>query len=81
MFDKALEEKFIDRMDQNHEIFAHYMNDKGFKRLISEWMRKQVAVTREWEVGAGEEVDPSRAKWRPGFGDHSPVCRIKVWQR
>jgi type I restriction enzyme R subunit len=42
VFDKALEDKFIDRMDQNHEIFARYMNDKDFQRLVSEWMRKQV---------------------------------------
>jgi type I restriction enzyme R subunit len=42
VFDKALEDKFIDRMDQNQEIFARYMNDKDFQRLVSEWMRKQV---------------------------------------
>jgi type I restriction enzyme R subunit len=29
-------------MDQNHEIFARYMNDKDFQRLVSEWMRRQV---------------------------------------
>jgi type I restriction enzyme R subunit len=42
VFDKALEDKFIDRMDQNQEIFTRYMNDKDFQRLVSEWMRKQV---------------------------------------
>ena len=42
VFDKALEDKFIDRMDQNHEIFARYMNDKEFRRVVAEWMRKQV---------------------------------------
>jgi hypothetical protein len=62
-------------MDQNHEIFAHYMNDKGFQRLISEGMRKQIAVAREREIGAGDEVDPSGTKRRPGFGDYSPACR------
>jgi type I restriction enzyme R subunit len=30
VFDNALEDKFIDRMDQNHEIFARFMNDKDF---------------------------------------------------
>ena len=30
VFDKALEGKFIDRMDQNQEIFARYMNDRRF---------------------------------------------------
>jgi type I restriction enzyme R subunit len=42
VFDKVLEDKFIDRMDQNQEIFTRYMNDKDFQRVVSEWMRKQV---------------------------------------
>lgn len=42
VFDKALEDKFIDRMDQNHKIFARYMNGKNFQRLVSEWMQRQV---------------------------------------
>jgi type I restriction enzyme R subunit len=42
VFDKALEDKFIDRMDQNQEIFTRYMNDKDFQQLVSEWLRKQV---------------------------------------
>ena len=32
----------IDRMDQNQEIFARYMNDEDFQKVVSEWMRKQV---------------------------------------
>ena len=31
-------------MDQNHEIFTHFMNDKGFQRLVSESMREQVPL-------------------------------------
>ena len=42
VFDKALEGKFIDRMDQNQEIFARYMNDEAFKKVVAEWMRRQV---------------------------------------
>ena len=57
VFDKALEDKFIDRMDQNHEIFARYMNDKDFQRL-SEWMRKQ--VYDQVRSGAAEsKLEPS----------------------
>ena len=37
VFDKALEDKFIDRMDQNQEIFARYMNDKDFQKVVAEW--------------------------------------------
>lgn len=42
VFDKALEGKFIDRMDQNQEIFTRYMNDKNFQKVVAEWMRKRV---------------------------------------
>jgi type I restriction enzyme R subunit len=42
VFDKALEGKFIDRMDQKGEIFARYMNDKEFQKVVAEWMRKRV---------------------------------------
>jgi len=42
VFDKALEGKFIDRMDQNQEIFARYMNDPAFATVVAEFLRKQV---------------------------------------
>jgi len=42
VFDKELENKFIERMDQNSEIFTRYMNDKDFQKVVAEWMRKQV---------------------------------------
>ena len=53
LIDKALEDKFIDRMDQNQEIFTRYMNDKDFQQLVSEWLRKQVYdQVRAQEPGA-----------------------------
>lgn len=42
VFVKALEGLFIDRMEQNEELFAKYMNDSDFKRLVSEHLLKQV---------------------------------------
>lgn len=42
VFVKALEGLFIDRMEQNEEIFAKYMNDGDFKKLVSEHLLKQV---------------------------------------
>jgi hypothetical protein len=42
VFDKALEGKSIDRMDQNKEIFTRYMNDKDFRKVVAELQRKQV---------------------------------------
>jgi type I restriction enzyme R subunit len=42
VFVKALEGLFIDRMEQNEELFAKYMNDGDFKKLVSEHLMKQV---------------------------------------
>jgi len=60
VFDKALEDKFIDRMDQNQEIFAKYMNDKDFQKVVAEWMRKQV-----YEQVRGEAANASTAAGSP----------------
>jgi type I restriction enzyme R subunit len=42
VFVKALEGLFIDRMEQNEEIFAKYMNDADFQKVVSEHLLKQV---------------------------------------
>jgi type I restriction enzyme R subunit len=42
VFVKALEGLFIDRMEQNEEIFAKYMNDSDFRKVVSEHLLKQV---------------------------------------
>ena len=42
MFEKTLGDKFFDGMDQNREIFASYMNDKDFQRIVTDWMWRQI---------------------------------------
>jgi len=42
VFLKALEGLFIDRMEQNEEITAKYMNDKDFKDTVGKHLLKQV---------------------------------------
>jgi type I restriction enzyme R subunit len=42
VFVKALEGLFIDRMEQNEDIFAKYMNDADFRKVVSEHLLKQV---------------------------------------
>jgi len=37
-----LESLFIVRMDQNVEIFARYMNEPGFRRVVDGWLSDQV---------------------------------------
>jgi len=42
VFVKALEGLFIDRMEQNEELFAKYMNDGDFKKVVSDHLLKEV---------------------------------------
>jgi type I restriction enzyme R subunit len=42
VFLKALEGLFIDRMDQNEEITAKYLNDKDFQTAVGKKLLKEV---------------------------------------
>jgi len=42
VFAKALEDIFIDRMEQNEAIFARFMNDLEFQKLVEKHLRQQV---------------------------------------
>ncbi len=53
MFDKALEGYFIDRMEQNQDIFAKFMNDEEFKSAVAAYLRTQVYQQIRGTVGAG----------------------------
>jgi type I restriction enzyme R subunit len=41
-FDSALTEMFIDRMDQNKELFAEFMHNDEVQEVITEHLRHQV---------------------------------------
>ncbi len=42
VFDKALEALFIDRMEQNEELFAKFMNDQDFQKIVREHLLREV---------------------------------------
>jgi len=42
VFDKALENLIIDRMEQNEDIFVRFMNDKEFQKVVSSNLLQQV---------------------------------------
>lgn len=42
VFLNLLENLFVERMDQNVEIFARYMNDADFQKVVSSWLSEQV---------------------------------------
>jgi type I restriction enzyme R subunit len=37
-----LETLFNERMEQNEDIFAPFMNEQNFQGLVSEWISRQV---------------------------------------
>lgn len=42
LFKQLLESLFVERVDQNEAIFARYMNDRDFQKLVSEWLSLEV---------------------------------------
>ena len=38
LFGNLLRQLFVERMDQNEDIFVRYMNDERFRKTVSEWM-------------------------------------------
>lgn len=42
LFQQLLETLFIERMDQNEEIFSRYMNDPSFQKVLSDMMGSEV---------------------------------------
>ena len=41
VFRNLLEDLFVERMDQNEEIFVRYMNDPAFRQIVSAWMASE----------------------------------------
>jgi hypothetical protein len=42
VFNNMLETIFIQRMEQNEEVFARYMNDLAFQKVITKWLSDEV---------------------------------------
>ena len=54
VFRNLIERLFVERMDQNEDIFVRYMNDASFKAVVSEWLSSQ-AYQRLREAGRAED--------------------------
>ena len=42
VFKNLLETLFVERMDQNEEIFVRFMNDAAFQKLVTSWLASEV---------------------------------------
>ena len=41
VFKNLIERFFVERMDQNEEIFVRYMNDMSFQNVVTDWMASE----------------------------------------
>ena len=41
VFKNLLETLFIERMDQNEEIFGRFMNDPAFQKVVTSWLAEE----------------------------------------
>lgn len=67
VFPKALEELFINRLDQNKEIAAKYFDDKEFQQAVLQTLLKQVyeQIREEERVNIEMPYDKGRSDKRP----------------
>ena len=55
VFKNLLETLFVERMDQNEEIFVRYMNDVPFQKIVTAWMASEAyRRLRTDKVDAGQ---------------------------
>ena len=60
MFKNLLERIFVERMDQNEEIFVRYMNDVPFQKIVTTWMASEAYRRLRSETGGVERERTSR---------------------
>ena len=51
VFNKKIEDLFVDRMEQNEVLTSKFLNDGDFKKVVSEYLMKQVYEKIREEVG------------------------------
>ncbi len=84
VFKSLLENLFVERMDQNEEIFVRYMNDLPFQKVVIAWMASEAykrlrsdayGKSASMKAGAGaEEVRPKLRIVQPHANDRYVTC-------
>lgn len=57
VFKSLLEALFVERMDQNEEIFARFMNDKSFQKVVTGWLSSEAYRKLQPPMGAKSIAD------------------------
>ena len=75
VFKSMLKNLFVDRMDQNEEIFVRFMNDGSFQKIVTAWMASD-AYRRLTAREADLKVVPlTSSGFSPGLGVVEPKPR------
>lgn len=58
LFKSTLEKLFVDRMDQNEDIFVRFMNDIPFQKIVTRWMAEEAYQRLRATDGSTEGAQP-----------------------
>lgn len=66
LFKNVLERLFVDRMDQNEDIFVRFMNDVPFQKVVTSWMAEEAYRRLRGSEGAPEHAARSKLRLSAG---------------
>ena len=87
VFRQLIERLFVERMDQNEDIFVRFMNDPAFQGVVTEWMASEGVPaparggrrgSRSRRAGRRRAAVPGGAGRRPRSGT-PPACPWCRW--
>ena len=61
MFNRVLESLFVERMDQNEDIFARFMGDESFQKTVASWLVGEVYKKFQSQTNNDKHHEPQRA--------------------
>lgn len=75
LFKSVLERLFVDRMDQNEDIFVRFMNDARFQKTVTAWMAEEAYRRLRASVRSPPGAAASRLRWVDGaVNDRYVTC-------
>lgn len=62
LFKNVLESFFVERMDQNEEIFVRFMNDPAFQKVVTAWLASEAYQRLRGQPGWWEKYGSLRRR-------------------
>jgi type I restriction enzyme R subunit len=67
LFKNVLERLFVDRMDQNEDIFVRFMNDAPFQKVVTSWMAEEAYRRLRAKDGSLESAAQPKLRLVEGY--------------